>query len=137
MWLPRVRRRGHECVFAVGDVARVAGAALAPTAQVAFQAADYCAWNVWAAHAGRPLLPFRYQHLGDMMALGGADAAAVALPIGGATLEGPAAALLRRAAYVYRMPTPAQAGRVGAAWLQRGAQFLMQQLGAASAPPKS
>lgn len=38
--------------------------------QVAFQQADYAAWNIWAAIHNRPLLPFRYQHLGDMMSLG-------------------------------------------------------------------
>ena len=38
--------------------------------QVAFQQADYVAWNVWSAINGRPLLPFKYQHLGDMMSLG-------------------------------------------------------------------
>ena len=38
--------------------------------QVAFQQADYAAWNMWAAIHNRPLLPFKYQHLGDMMTLG-------------------------------------------------------------------
>ena len=38
--------------------------------QVAFQQADYAAWNIWAAIHNRALLPFRYQHLGDMMSLG-------------------------------------------------------------------
>jgi NADH:ubiquinone reductase (non-electrogenic) len=118
-----LRVRGHERIFALGDGAAVAasgGGQLALTAQVAFQAADYAAWNLWAASQGRPLLPFRYQHLGEMMALGAADAAAVALPLpGGATLAGPAAALLRKAAYVYRMPTQAQSLKVGTAWLQR------------------
>ena len=41
-----------------------------PTPQVAFQQADYVAWNVWAGINRRPLLPFKYQHLGDMMSLG-------------------------------------------------------------------
>ena len=127
-----LRVRGHERIFALGDGAAVAssgGAQLALTAQVAFQAADYAAWNLWAAAQGRPLLPFRYQHLGEMMALGAADAAAVALPLpGGATLAGPAAALLRKAAYVYRMPTQEQALKVGASWLQRGAAALADAL---------
>jgi len=48
--------------------------------QVALQAADYAAWNVWASINGRPLLPFRYQHLGNLMSLGAANAA-VALPV--------------------------------------------------------
>ena len=42
----------------------------AAVVQVAFQQADYVAWNVWSAINGRPLLPFKYQHLGDMMSLG-------------------------------------------------------------------
>ena len=49
--------------------------------QVAFQQADYVAWNLWAAINRRPLLKFQYQHLGDMMSLGRTDGA-VALPIG-------------------------------------------------------
>ena len=51
------------------------------TAQVAFQQADYVAWNLWAAINRRPLLPFKYQHLGDMMSLG-RSAGAVSLPLG-------------------------------------------------------
>ena len=67
------------------------------TAQVAFQQADYVAWNVWAAVAERPLLPFKYQHIGDMMTTGAADAA-VALPVGDVVVDGVAGAALRRAA---------------------------------------
>ena len=48
--------------------------------QVAFQQADYVAWNLWASINRRPLLPFKYQHLGDMMSLGRASGA-VTLPI--------------------------------------------------------
>ncbi len=33
---------------------------LPATAQVAFQQADYAAWNLWATINGRPLLPFRW-----------------------------------------------------------------------------
>ena len=46
------------------------GVTSAVVVQVAFQQADYVAWNVWSAINGRPLLPFKYQHLGDMMSLG-------------------------------------------------------------------
>ena len=125
-----LRLRGHERVFAVGDGATVSGAggeALPATAQVAFQQADYCAWNLWAVQEGRPLLPFRYQHLGEMMSLG-ADGASVQLPPlpglagpegSGVTVGGPLAALLRRAAYVYRMPTGGSQLAVGVQWLQR------------------
>jgi hypothetical protein len=55
-------------VFALGDVAGAMGSAdpaaaasgYPATAQVAFQQADYAAWNIWAAMNGRPLLPFRW-----------------------------------------------------------------------------
>lgn len=90
---PSLRIVGHPRAFALGDVAGVEagfeGSAassapstpqLAPTAQVAFQQADYAAWNVWSSINGRRLLPFRYQHLGDMMSLG-KTAGAVTLPL--------------------------------------------------------
>lgn len=57
-----LRVKGHPRVFALGDAAGVAsskGETLAPTAQVAFQAADYVGWNIWAAINGRPLRPFK------------------------------------------------------------------------------
>ena len=154
-----LRVRGNPRAFALGDVAIADGpgaggggggaAAYPATAQVAFQQADFAAWNVWAAVNGRPALPFRYQHLGSMMSLGAANAA-VALPFelpagaagalkgtalervlelagvragagGGATLEGPLAQLLRRAAYLYRQPTNEQRLSVAASWLQQAA----------------
>eukprot|EP00775_Hariotina_reticulata_P005705 gene5705-5945_t len=91
-----LRVQGHSRVFALGDVSQgqpetsssgsagndgTTGRQVYPaTAQVAFQQADYAAWNIWSAINGRSLLPFRYQHLGDMMSLGAANAA-VALPL--------------------------------------------------------
>lgn len=81
----------HDRVFALGDVsgpdyeAQGTADGTSPsgppaTAQVAFQQADYVAWNIWASINGRKLLPFRYQHLGSMMSLGQLNAA-VALPV--------------------------------------------------------
>ncbi|RMZ54503.1 hypothetical protein APUTEX25_002079 [Auxenochlorella protothecoides] len=87
-----LRVLGHPHVFALGDVAVCAEGAGSPgsgvsapprlpaTAQVALQQADYVAWNLWAAATGRPLLPFAYQHLGEMMSLG-SRAGAVTLPL--------------------------------------------------------
>lgn len=87
---PTLQVHGMDRAFALGDVAsaaaeqapgsREASATLPATAQVAFQQADYVAWNIWASINKRQLLPFRYQHLGNMMALGQLNAA-VALPI--------------------------------------------------------
>lgn len=155
-----MRVLGSDYVFALGDVSgtetsfddlgtsqsAAATATLPATAQVAFQQADYVAWNLWASINGRPLLPFRYQHLGSMMALGSLNAAValpvpVPLPIKSAvkgspleplldfagikldgddvTLEGPLAAAMRRAAYLYRQPTNEQRMSVAAGWLQQ------------------
>ena len=164
---PTLRVKGFPGVFALGDVAAAeeeeeekevgAGGATAtkkkkkkkplpPTAQVAFQQADYVAWNVWASINDRPLLPFRYQHLGEMMSLGAKEGAVTlpfALPEGvgsalgrlpvlgdvlsaagvrvaepdGVTIEGPLAGALRRASYWYRQPTGEQRVAVGAEWL--------------------
>lgn len=47
---------------------------------MAFQQADYVAWNLWASINQRPVLEFRYQHLGTMMSYG-SSTGAVALPI--------------------------------------------------------
>lgn len=73
-------------VFALGDDAVIddsltsEGIRLPATAQVALQQADYVSWNLWASINNKPLLPFRYQHLGDMMSLG-TENAAIALPV--------------------------------------------------------
>ena len=40
------------------------------TAQVAMQQAEFAAWNVWSSINGQPPVPFRYQHLGNMMGFG-------------------------------------------------------------------
>lgn len=67
---PTLRVLRHSRVFALGDVSKnqpgndgsssSSSADFYPaTAQVAFQQADYAAWNVWSAINGRPLLPFR------------------------------------------------------------------------------
>lgn len=78
---------GHERVFALGDVAvsntansSEAGQNLPATAQVAFQQADYVAWNLWSAINKKPLLSFSFQNLGTMMSLG-SSSGSVALPI--------------------------------------------------------
>lgn len=115
---------GQPRVFAVGDVVLgegegAGGEAAKPlpaTAQVAFQQSDFAAWNIWASINGKPTRPFRYQHLGDMMLLGSTDAAMTPLGIEGLTLDGPVAAAIRKATYLYRMPTAGHAAKVGASW---------------------
>jgi NADH dehydrogenase len=109
----------HPEIFALGDLADcrdVEGQQVPATAQVAFQQADYAAWNIWASLTNRPLLPFRYQQLGEMMALGIDNATLTGL---GMKLEGPLAYVARRLAYLYRLPTLEHQLKVGFNWLVR------------------
>jgi NADH dehydrogenase len=116
---PQLQAEGKISIFALGDGAEcrdATGQLIPPTAQAAFQQADYCAWNIWANLTGRPLLPFRYQALGEMLALGTDDAALSGL---GIKLSGPAAVLARRLVYLYRFPTWQHQLTVGFNWLTR------------------
>ncbi|GJP78290.1 hypothetical protein CLOP_g8614 [Closterium sp. NIES-67] len=132
-WLQRTARgqadveeslqvKGLKRVFALGDAACVLdgnGRPLPATAQVAFQQADYVGWNIWAAINNRPLLPFRYQHLGELVLLGSKDAAASVGFIDDFLIEGRAAHTARKLAYLYRLPTNEHRARVGVSWLTR------------------
>ncbi len=109
----------HPHLFALGDIADckdAEGQQVPPTAQAALQQADYTAWNLWASLTHRPLLPFRYQHLGEMMALGIDNATLSGL---GLQLDGPLAHVARRLTYLYRMPTLSHQIRVGLHWMQQ------------------
>ncbi|QZZ21467.1 NAD(P)/FAD-dependent oxidoreductase [Leptothermofonsia sichuanensis E412] len=106
-------------VVALGDLADckdAEGQQVPMTAQVAIQQAEYAGWNIWASLTDRPLLPFRYYHLGEMMTLGTANATLTAL---GLKLNGPFAHVFRRLAYLYRMPTLEHQLRVGMGWITR------------------
>ncbi|TVP59885.1 MAG: NAD(P)/FAD-dependent oxidoreductase [Nodularia sp. (in: Bacteria)] len=116
---PTLQALEHPEIFALGDLADCVdaeGQQVPATAQVAFQQADYTAWNIWASLSDRPLLPFRYQALGEMMALGKDNATLTGL---GVKLDGPFAYLARRLAYLYRMPTLDHQLKVGFNWLVR------------------
>lgn len=107
----------HPEIFALGDLTdcRDANGQQVPaTAQAAIQQADYTAWNLWASLTNRPLLPFRYQPLGEMMTLGIDNATLTGL---GIKLEGEFAHLARRLAYLYRMPTLDHQLKVGFNWI--------------------
>jgi NADH dehydrogenase len=104
-------------IFAVGDLADcrdAEGQQVPTTAQAAFQQADYAGWNIWASLTNRPLLPFRYQHLGEMMTLGTSNATFTGL---GVKLDGFLAYVARRLAYLYRMPTLNHQLKVGLNWI--------------------
>ncbi len=110
---------GEPDLYALGDLADakdVNGQPIPTTAQAAFQQADYVGWNVWASLSDRPLLSFRYQHLGEMMTLGSDDATMAGL---GVQLKGVPAHLARRMIYLLRMPTFDHQVKVGMSWLTK------------------
>ena len=116
---PTLQLVDHPEIFALGDLADcrdAVGQQVPSTAQVAFQQADYAGWNIWASLTGRPLLPFRYQHLGEMMTLGTNNATFTGV---GVKLDGPLAYIARRLAYLNRMPTLDHKLKVGFNWIAR------------------
>lgn len=117
MITPTLQVVDHPELYALGDLADcrdATGQQVPNTAQSAFQQADYAAWNIWASLTGRPLLPFRYQHLGEMMTLGTDNATLTGL---GLKLDGVFAHVARRLAYLYRMPTLDHQLKVGLNWM--------------------
>jgi NADH dehydrogenase len=115
--LPTLQVSDRPEIFAVGDLADcrdAEGQQLPATAQVAYQQADYAAWNIWASLSDRPLLPLRYFPWGEMMTLGADNATLTGL---GLKLDGLPAYVVRRLAYLYRMPTLAHQLKVGFNWI--------------------
>lgn len=122
---PTLQVNDHPNIFALGDLADgvdATGQTVPTTAQSALQQADYAAWNIWASLTERPLLPFRYQHLGEMMTLGSDNATLTGL---GVKLDGNLAHVARRLTYLYRMPTLDHQIRVGINWLTQPLQDLL------------
>ena len=113
-------------IYALGDAAAILdldGKSIPTTAQSALQQSDFVAWNVWSSLTDRPLLPFRYTNLGEMMALGNDNAVLSGL---GIQLDGPLAYVARRLVYLYRLPTLEHQLNVGFNWLT---QPLVKALG--------
>ncbi len=122
---PTLQVSDHPMIFALGDLADgvdANGQSVPTTAQSALQQADYAAWNIWASLTNRPLLPFRYQHLGEMMTLGSDNATLTGL---GIKLDGNLAHVARRLTYLYRMPTLEHQIRVGINWITQPLQDLL------------
>lgn len=112
-----LRVKGMPNLYALGDGAATTdagGVSAPPTAQAAMQQANYVGWNMRADLRGQRGLSWRYADLGEMVSLGGDEAAVSALGL--LKLKGPLASASRRAVYAARMPTPKQAAKVGASW---------------------
>jgi demethylphylloquinone reductase len=71
----------------------------------------------------RPLVPFRYQHLGEMLSLGSNNATLAGM---GLKLEGMPAHVARRLIYLMRMPTLEHQMKVGFSWLTQPLVNLLQ-----------
>ncbi|HEY9812231.1 MAG TPA: NAD(P)/FAD-dependent oxidoreductase [Candidatus Sericytochromatia bacterium] len=115
--MPTLQAVDYPDIFALGDLADcrdAEGQQVPATAQAAFQQSDFAAWNIWASLTNRPLLPFRYQNLGEMMTLGMDNATLSGL---GLKLEGNLAYIARRLAYLYRMPSLNHQLKVGFNWI--------------------
>lgn len=113
-----LRVREQEDVYAIGDMAfcePLSGTdANAQNAQVAVQQSDYASYNVWASLNGKEPMAFRYLKLGEMLAFGPTDASVSAFST--VNIRGLPGAAIRRAAYLYRMPTNTHRAKVGFSW---------------------
>ncbi len=122
----QLQLENHPDIFALGDLVEcrnTEGEILPATAQIAFQQSDYCAWNLWASLENKPLLPFRYQPLGEMLALGMDNATLSGL---GVSVDGNLGYLARRLIYLYRLPTLKHQLAVGLNWLTAPLSNLFQ-----------
>ena len=92
-------------VFAIGDLVSLVdrkGQKVPAKAQAAFQGSHVLAKNIIAFSRHQKLKTFRYHHLGDMMTVGiNNDIISVA----GITVGGFFASVIRKWAYIFRMPT--------------------------------
>lgn len=114
---PTLQLPDHSHVFVLGDMAAMPapGRDRAPTtAQAAYQAGPAVAHNLLALIANRPLKPFVYNHLGDMLTLGQGEAVVCGF---GFCITGRLGAVARRWAYWLRLPTQAHRWRVLKHWL--------------------
>jgi NADH dehydrogenase len=117
---PTLQLPDYEHVFVLGDMAEMPaqGQSRAPmTAQAAYQAAPMVAHNLWASAHHRPLRPFHYHHMGNMLTLGKGEAVVHGL---GLCLTGRWGAIARRWGYWLRFPTPHHRWRVLKHWLGFG-----------------
>jgi demethylphylloquinone reductase len=127
--LPTLQTVDRPEVYALGDLAEVIdadGNKIPATAQSALQQADFAAWNIWSQTLNKPLLPFRYTNLGEMMALGNNSATLSGL---GVQLDGTAAYLARRLVYLYRLPTLNHQIQVGLHWIGQPIAQLLAKVG--------
>jgi NADH dehydrogenase len=109
-------RSSRPEVWALGDCARIPGPHGKPypyLAQHALREAKVLAFNICAAYRGRPLVPFKYEMLGVMAALGKRQGVARVLSL---RLRGFIAWWLRRTYYLLQTPGLERKLRIVADW---------------------
>jgi NADH dehydrogenase len=114
-----LQARGHERVFALGDIAffEDANPRLAGTAQLANQQAGLVAKNVRALLNNRELQTKYFEELGEAISLGTERAAVLTA---GKAFGGPLARQARFTLYNVRLPTWHHRLKVGASWFFEG-----------------
>lgn len=118
---PTLAVRGRPEIYGLGDCAAVPGddGSFAPwTAQAAMQQARIAARNVAAELHGKPLTPFRYHNMGEVVTLGGAEGVS---EVFGLRLRGISGWLAARISHLARLPDWSDRVRVAAEW---GLDFL-------------
>ena len=101
---PSLQLIDYPEVFALGDLAEISNKnkSLPGTAQVAYQQASCAAKNIAAIIQDKPLKAFKYLHLGDMLTLGRRTAIISSY---GINISGQLGGMMRRLAYIFRLPT--------------------------------
>ncbi|MGK7931474.1 MAG: NAD(P)/FAD-dependent oxidoreductase [Microcystaceae cyanobacterium] len=101
---PSLQLLDYTNVFALGDMADIQGKRqfIPATAQAAYQQAACVANNLAALMGKKKLKSFHYLHLGDMLTLGHGEAIISCFIV---NLTGHLAAVIRRFAYIFRLPT--------------------------------
>jgi NADH:ubiquinone reductase (non-electrogenic) len=101
---PSLQLIDHPEVFALGDIAQLTNKnkPMPATAQVAYQQASCAAHNIAATIESKTLKPFKYLHLGDMLTLGRRSAIVSSY---GLNISGQLGGIIRRLAYIFRLPT--------------------------------
>ena len=101
---PTLQLMDYTEVFALGDLAEITNKQIEipATAQAAYQQANCVAKNIAATIQGKPLKSFKYLHLGDMLTLGRRTAIISSY---GINISGQLGGIMRRLAYIFRLPT--------------------------------
>ncbi|MEM8779656.1 MAG: NAD(P)/FAD-dependent oxidoreductase [Cyanobacteria bacterium P01_G01_bin.49] len=101
---PSLQLIDYPEVFALGDMAKISHKhqQIPATAQTAYQQANCAAKNIAAAIEGKPLKSFSYLHLGDMLTLGRRTAIVSSFCF---NIHGQLGGMIRRLAYIFRLPT--------------------------------